>query len=115
MSRFVAIPEIPQSGLKDWESSILSALKEDVELLIGSRGEGDFESLSVTRGDIRAVPISKVALLGISARGDGFNISGQDVAGLADYRLLITNFYQIAQDVQGLRNTVNFLLQNMRG
>ena len=40
-SRFSAIPNIPQSGLTDAQSSTIFALKENVELLIGSRGSGN--------------------------------------------------------------------------
>jgi tRNA threonylcarbamoyladenosine modification (KEOPS) complex Pcc1 subunit len=35
-SRFSSIPNIPQSGLTDAQSSIIASLKENVELLVGA-------------------------------------------------------------------------------
>jgi hypothetical protein len=49
MSRFSGIPSIPQSGVEEWNLRTLNALKQNVELLIGSRGETDLASKALLR------------------------------------------------------------------
>lgn len=50
MAQFIAIPQLPKNIPGDL-AQFLSALKENVELLTGTRG--DAESHAVLRGDIR--------------------------------------------------------------
>ena len=38
MSRFTGIPSLPQVGVEEWQSRILGAMKQNIELLIGTRG-----------------------------------------------------------------------------
>ena len=52
--RFVATPEIPTAvgALLDWQAVLFSAIKENIELLTGTRGEADLASRAIVRGDI---------------------------------------------------------------
>lgn len=36
-SRYTAIPAVPIVGIEEWQSRLLNALKENVELLTGTR------------------------------------------------------------------------------
>lgn len=49
MARFSGIPSLPQSGVEEWNLRTLNALKQNVELLTGSRGENDLASKALIR------------------------------------------------------------------
>jgi hypothetical protein len=51
----------------------------------------------------------------VTATGAGFTISGVEVASLEDYGKLVTNVQQLANDVASLRDTVNVLINQLRG
>tara|TARA_R110000803_G_scaffold58067_8_gene116267 strand:- start:813 stop:1169 length:357 start_codon:yes stop_codon:yes gene_type:complete len=114
MSRFAAIPEVPQGDIPLWQSVLFSILKENVELLTATRGEFDEQSRAVVRGDITADAAPIMTLVQITARGEGFTISGSDVAGLADFVRLISDVDRLAVDVANLRDTVNHLVANLK-
>ena len=52
MARFVAVPGLPEEGLSDAQSILITAIKQNVELLAGLRDEADLQSKAVTKGDI---------------------------------------------------------------
>jgi hypothetical protein len=114
MQRHVALPEIVEGDpIPLWLLTLLSTIKEDVELLIGSRGEEDLVSRAIFRGDIDVVSVEAPALTQITAKGEGFDISGSDVAGLDDHVKLINNVIALANDVASLRATVDSLITNL--
>ena len=49
MARFTAIPAVPQGGITDWQSVLITTVKENVELLTGLRGEADLASKAITK------------------------------------------------------------------
>lgn len=49
MARFTGIPSLPQSGVEEWNLRTLNALKQNVELLTGTRGESDRASQALLR------------------------------------------------------------------
>jgi len=49
MARFSGIPSLPQSGVEEWNLRTLGALKQNVELLTGARGETDLASKALIR------------------------------------------------------------------
>jgi hypothetical protein len=51
----------------------------------------------------------------VTAEGTGFTISGVTVPSLEDYGKLIANVQQLANDVATLRNTVNALINQLKG
>jgi hypothetical protein len=125
MARFTAVPDIPTRLAAEWESQVLDALKQNVELLAGIRGESDRISQAITKGMVRIqrtpTPFfSRVDPL--TAKGEGFTISGVQVAGLTDYVRLIedvvrlnNNMQRLAADVNNLRNSVDTLISQLRG
>jgi len=52
MSRFTGIPVVPTSGLSGLQANLFGALKENVELLTGTRGETGLTSRALIRGII---------------------------------------------------------------
>jgi len=115
MSRFVAMPALPDSGLRPWEVGVFDALIQNAQLLTGTRGETDLSSMAITRGDIQVNALGEPYLTAVNARGNGFNISGNDVASLAEFAILINDTAALHADVAVLRSTVNLLLQALKG
>jgi hypothetical protein len=113
-SRFSSIPNIPQSGLTDAQSSIIASLKENVELLIGSRGSGN-TTRAVLGGQITVANPATQTMPRVTATGAGFTISGVNVPSLDDYNKLLVNVQQLANDVASLRATVNTLINQLKG
>lgn len=113
--RFVALPEVPE-GTLDWQTTLLSAMKEDVELLVGSRGEADSASTAVVRSDITAQQLGLQGMHSVTLDGDdGYNISGQDVASLNAMRNLRDDMQNLANDVFRTREALDLLIKTMKG
>jgi len=51
----------------------------------------------------------------VSAKGAGFTISGQEVAGLDDYGKLITDVQTLANDLAYTRAVLNALIRQIKG
>lgn len=115
MSRFTAVPSVPTGNMTEWQGQILRALKENVELLSGIRGEADLQSKAVTVGQVRVNSTAAPTFSRVSATGKGYNISGQNVADLDDFGKLINDVQLLANDVATLRNTVNALIAQLKG
>ncbi len=115
MSRFAAIPAVPTSNVAEWQSQVMNALKENVELLCGTRGEADGKSRAVTSGNVAAQQITDVKFTRVSATGKGYTISGQNVADLDDFAKLILDVSLLSQDVATLRSTLNALISQLKG
>jgi hypothetical protein len=114
MARFSAIPALPQSNITPTEVQILGALKENVELLIGSRGESDRASRALVRGQVVVGTAPDQTMTRVSATGAGFVISGTQVAGLEDFGRLISDVQKLANDVANIRATLNALIQQLK-
>ena len=115
MARFTGIPGIPGEGLTDAQSMIISSVKENVELLIGTRGEEDQASKAITRGDITINPMNAQNLKAITAKGVGVSISSNDVPTFADYEKLRQDVQTLADDLAFTRSVVNVLIQQIKG
>ena len=116
MARFSGIPSIPEGVAGEWQSTLLEAMKENIELLTGQRGERDASSRAVTKGDIAISSIPASVFSGVTARGDGFSVGSPsvDVAGLADYVKLINDVRLLSAEVQRLRLTIDALIKQLR-
>jgi hypothetical protein len=115
MSRFTAIPTIPQSGVDYWQSQTFSALKENIELLAGTGTELDGASRAITKGQINVESAPTQNLTRVTASGQGYTISDVTVPSLDDYAKLISDVQTLAGDVANLRGTVNALINQLRG
>jgi hypothetical protein len=109
---FTPIPAVPQSGLTDWQFRVLSALKEDVELLTGARANGALRALTKSQFTVADAPTQTMQQ--VTAEVVGFTISGVNVPSLDDYAKLVTNVQQLANDVAQIRNTLNTLIQQLK-
>jgi hypothetical protein len=114
MSRFTGIPSLPQQGVDEWQFRILGAMKQNIELLIGARGEQDLSSRALLKSSVRITGAPEPSLRSVSAVGSGFTISGAQVPSLADYQALVRDVQLLANDVAQLRATVNVLISQLR-
>lgn len=115
MARFSAIPNPPQSEMTGWQYYMLNALKENVDLLTGARGEKDGASRAITKAAITTAPVPAQSMRQVTAQGAGVNIEGAVVPALDDYVELLKNVQSLANDVAALRNTLNTLIGQLRG
>lgn len=114
MARFSAVPALPQSNVTSNEVMILGALKENVELLTGTRGEPDNASRALIRGQVVVGVAPEQTMSRVSATGSGFTINGTQLAGLDDFAKLISDVQKLANDVANIRATLNALIQQLK-
>lgn len=112
--RFTAIPSIPQGGLTDWQFNTMTAMKENIELLIGARGS-DRSVRAVVSGQVTVPNPANQTMTRVTATGAGFTIGGATVPSLDDYSKLVSDVQQLANDVANLRATVNTLINQLKG
>ena len=115
MARFTAIPGVPQTNITDEQSLLISTIKQNVELLAGIRGEEDSQSKAVTKGDIDVNPQDLQNMRQVSAKGEGFTISGQNVVSLDDYAKLLSDVQTLADDLAFTRAVLNALITQLKG
>ena len=118
-NRFTGVPAVPQGGFTDYQTVLIGAVKENVELLTGLRGEVDTVSKAVTQGQVTVNEMGQQKMQQVTAKGDGstITISGTayDLANLSDVRKLIVDVQTLAGDVAEMRATLNFLIKQMKG
>ena len=118
-NRFTSVPAVPQGGFTDYQTVLIGAVKENVELLTGLRGEVDTASKAVTQGQITVSEMGQQRMQQVSAIGAGstITISGTsyDLANLDDVSKLIIDVQTLAGDVAEMRATLNFLLRQLKG
>lgn len=113
MARFVATPEVG-TGLPEWALTMLSALKENVELLTDTRGEADAASKAIVQGDVTVDQLGDQAMGTVTyVVPDGYTILGSDVADLAAFRALRDDVQVLANDLYVTRLVLNKLIESM--
>ena len=115
MARFSAIPNPPQSEMSGWQYYMLNALKENVELLTGARGEKDGASRAITKAAITVTQAPAQTMRQVTAQGAAVNLDGAVVPAMDDYTELLKNVQSLANDVAALRATLNALIGQLRG
>jgi hypothetical protein len=113
--RYTAVPAVPLVGIEEWQSQLLNAMKENIELLTGTRGEPDLASVAINRARLTVAVPPAQSMVQVSAQGSGVTISGANIPILEDYVQLITDVQKLANDVANLRATVEVLITQLRG
>jgi hypothetical protein len=98
-----------------WQYYMLNALKENVDLLTGARGEKDGASRAITKASVTITSVPAQSMRQVTAQGAGVNIEGAVVPALQDYVELLKNVQSLANDVASLRDTLNTLIGQLRG
>jgi hypothetical protein len=114
MPKFQGIPAIPNEKIPQWQYDLLSAMKENIEILIGARGPG-----RATTNDRVGVQAQNFQVMTqVSARGDFINttagLNANGAPTVADYIKLLNDVQQLATDVGKIQDALNALLNNMR-
>jgi len=117
---FAGIPSIPTSGLADWQSLVFSAIKENVELLTGTRGGAGANHAAVIRGNITVVSLGAQNMRQVSALGKGYTgltglPTGAGVADAVDFQKLVSDVQVLANDLAETRDVLNVLLTQLKG
>lgn len=110
MAQFQGIPPIPNDRIPQWQHDLLSAFKENLEILIGQRGPGR----AVTSDSVRVVPANWQRMTNVSARGEFTTNAATGVPTIHDYVRLLNDVQQLASDVARIQDALNTLLQDMR-
>lgn len=112
--RHVAVPEIPSTEL-DWEGVLLSVMKENIELLTGTRGESDLASMAIVRGDITLNPIGLQGMIAINTSHNTLPVALNKAAPLDAFLDLRNDTQQLAKDLYETRLALDLLIQNITG
>lgn len=114
MASFTAIPAVPSSTNPTQYYGVLAALKENVEMLTGTRGGAAILNKAIIRGNV-TMRVVETTFRGVTATGAGVAVGGQQVPAYSDYVNLISDVDTLAQDVATLRNAINQLISQLRG
>ena len=112
--RHVATPEIPSDQLTA-ESILLSALKENMELLTGTRGESDLASMAIVRGDLTVNQIGEQDMASINLSHNLTPTAFAECAPLDAFIDLRNDVQQLANDLYTTRTALDLLIKNMTG
>jgi hypothetical protein len=101
--------------MSGWQYYMLNALKENVELLTGARGEKDNASRAITKASVTVTQAPAQTMRQVTAQGAAVNLDGAVVPAMDDYIELLKNVQALANDVATLRATLNTLIGQLRG
>ena len=82
-TRYTGIPAVPTTGVDMWQAQMFQALKQNVELLAGIRGEADLASKAITKQQVDLADPPAQVMTAVSAAAAGTNV-------LATVQLLLT-------------------------
>lgn len=117
LPQFTAIPSLPQVGLQPWQVGFYSAIKENLELLIGGRNGTSNARTAVTSGSISVAAPPTQNMTKVTAEGLSIGLKDEktSVPTAEDYAKLIGNVQSLANDVANLRSTVDILIRQLKG
>jgi hypothetical protein len=101
--------------MSSWQYQMLGAIKENVELLVGARGEKDGASRAITKAAITVIQAPEQSMRQVTAQGTAVNLEGAIVPAMDDYIELLKNVQALANDVASIRATLNTLITQLRG
>ena len=112
--RHVATPEVPNT-LLDWQAILFSAIKENVELLTGTRGESDLASMAVVRGDFTVQQVGAQVMGSINTSHNLTPTSLAEAAPLDSFTDLRGDVQLLANDLYYTRQALDLLIRNLTG
>lgn len=113
-SKFSSIPPVFAGDTISAQYQTVAALKENVEMLIGTRGPNAISNRAVLAGQV-TVQAPSLKYTGPTASGEGYSVGGQLVAGYSDYVKLLSDVQTLASDVATLQQTLTALINQIRG
>lgn len=140
MARFTGIPSLPQSGVEEWNLRTLNALKQNVELLTGTRGENDLASKALLKSQLTVNPAPLPTLTSVTPTSISINIGDfraftaagaminpnsvsvintnsttwTSILGAVSNAATLQDVQRLTNDVAQLRAVVNTLIQQLK-
>lgn len=110
MPQFANMGAVPNENIPQWQYDLLLAMKENIEILMGTRGPGR----AVTNDSVGVQPQQWQVLTQLSARGEGTTSAAVGVPTFADYIRLLNDVQQMIADMSKISQGLNILLQNLK-
>ena len=126
MARFAAIPNIATEGIPDEQALALTAMKENLELLAGTRGGRSRGMRAVLKDEIKIEGISPnlsrpIGTKQMTVQGQGYEINEVQVPSMTDFVRLANDVVETKQDIVALaeelseiRRALSTLIEQLR-
>ena len=112
MPSYQPLADVVTVGEPMWRYTLLNGMKENLEILMGSRQAGVH---AVTSDSVTTIPDNFQQQSRLSAQGSGFILgTGERVAGLDDYVKVCQDVQVVMADVTRLQTALNSLLNQLR-
>jgi hypothetical protein len=102
--------DLPQAGVESWLFDFLSQVKESIEILGGARGGAH----AVINQAVGVVATDYITVKQLSATGAAFTFQGATVPDADDYHKLLTDLYELVNNINSLQSQVNLLIQQLQ-
>jgi len=112
--RYVATPEVPSTEIVA-QSILLSAIKENIELLTGTRGEPDLASMALARGDLTVEQVGEQEMGAVNTSNTAAPADVASAASAVTVNLLRNDVQVLANDVFRTRQALDLLIRNLTG
>jgi hypothetical protein len=110
--RFVGIPTLPTENVPPGQVVMLNAIKQNLEMLVGVRGNGG--DAAVVRSDI-TIRMPAKTLNTTTALGGALDIGGVQVAAAQDYAKLISDVRGVIAVVNQHHDIIEALIRQLKG
>ncbi len=111
MANFSPIRDVPATGLSEWESTMLNAMKENIEIMTGTRQSG---VRVITSDNIKVASLNPQVAAAVTGTGQFATLSGVDVPTYAEYLTLRNDVQLLMNDLYYTREAINSLLTQLR-
>ena len=109
MPNFAPIRDVPSQGTTEWQYAMLSAMKENIELLTGQR-----TGARAITNDSVSVTQAAMNLKQVTAQGKGFTTPNGNAAQYEDYVQLYRDVITLANDLYNTQQVLNTLIQQLQ-
>jgi len=125
MTQFVGIPSIPEDDVSEGQVLFMNAVKENLELITGTRNQQARGSRAILKREIRVEGLppapQNIGTTPLTVQAQGFEIDGTTLASFQDYVRLINDMVVVKNDIAALvqenrvlRQTVSALIEQLR-
>ena len=114
VKRFVATPEVPSTEIVA-QSILLSSIKENIELLTGTRGEPGLASMVLARGDLTVNQIGQQEMTNVNRSSVVEPANTAAAASAVTINDLRNDVQVLANDVFRTRQALDLLIRNLTG
>ena len=113
--KFTSVRQTPLEGVDFGLFESVTSIKQNLELLMGQRGESDNASRAITPAYITVAEAGAQRSAVTTAEGIGFTLQGAQVPSYTDYQKVVSDIRNLSADVAELRTSLNTLLVQLKG